>query len=98
MQKLLHAFKATSLLHLVIIFIVFGITGSAAVFLAEPILHYFNISSITLLPWLYWPLRILIIFPIYQCLLIVLGTLFGQFKYFWALEKKFLNRLGIRLP
>lgn len=98
MQKLLHAFKATSSLHLVTIFAVFGVTGSAAVLLAGPVLQYFSISSVTLSPWLYWPLRILIIFPIYQCLLIVIGTLFGQFQYFWAFEKKFLNRLGIRLP
>lgn len=98
MQKLLYAFKATSLLHLAIIFIVFGVTGSAAVALAGPVLYYFSISSTTLSPWLYWPMRILIIFPIYQCLLIVVGTMFGQFKYFWAFEKKFLNRLGIRLP
>jgi len=23
------------------------------------------------------------------------GWLFGQFKFFWAFEKKFLNRLGL---
>lgn len=98
MQKLLRAFKATSWVHLVTIFTVFGVTGSTAVVLAGPVLDYFSISLVTLSPWFYWPLRILIIFPLYQCLLIVIGTLFGQFQYFWAFEKKFLNRLGIRLP
>ncbi|MGB2332508.1 MAG: DUF6787 family protein [Litorivicinaceae bacterium] len=47
---------------------------------------------------MFWPLRVLIIFPIYQLLLIIIGTLAGQFSYFWEFEKKFLRRIGIRLP
>ena len=28
-------------------------------------------------------------------LLIIFGTIFGEFAYFWAMEKKTLKRLGI---
>jgi hypothetical protein len=43
---------------------------------------------------LYVLLRILIIFPIYQVLLIVIATLFFQFKFFWEFEKKILKKIG----
>ena len=98
MQKLMTLFKADSPWQLIVIFTVFSVTGSASVILAVPILQFFGITTDTLSPWIYWPLRILMIFPIYQCLLIVVGTLAGQFNYFWRFEKKFLRRLGIRLP
>jgi hypothetical protein len=45
--------------------------------------------------YLYWPLRIIIIFPIYQLTLPLVGFLFGQFKFFWKFEKKFLRRIGL---
>ena len=38
-------------------------------------------------------LNVLIIFPVYQVILIFVGTLFGQFNYFWSFQKKFLNKL-----
>jgi len=46
------------------------------------------------------PIRLLLIFPIYQVLLVAIGFLFGQFKFFWAFEKKMLRsmKLGFLLP
>ena len=97
MQKLMSLFKAESRWQLAVIFIVFAVTGSIAVIVAGPVLDFFMINTEGLSPWIFWPLRILIIFPIYQFLLIIIGTLAGQFSYFWEFEKKFLRRLGIHL-
>ena len=98
MQKLMSVFKAESPGQLIVIFVVFAITGSTAVYAAGPVLYFFGINSQTLPPWVFWPLRIFMIFAVYQFLLIIVGTLAGQFKYFWEFEKKFLRRFGIRLP
>ena len=98
MQKLLSVFKADSVGQLIVIFAVFSVTGSTAVYVAGPVLDFFGITSTSMPSWAFWPLRIIIIFPIYQCLLIIVGTLAGQFKYFWEFEKKFLRRIGIHLP
>ena len=98
MQKLMSFFKAESPGQLIVIFVVFAITGSTAVYATGPVLYFFGINSQTLSPWVFWPLRIFMIFAVYQCLLIIIGTLAGQFKYFWEFEKKFLRRFGIRLP
>ena len=53
-----------------------------------------QINSISV-PWLRYLL--LILFPTYQVLLVVIGTLLGQHKFFWAFEKKMLKRFGLDL-
>ena len=79
---------------IVAILIVFAINGSFAALVAKPVCNFFGLTLDTINPWLYWPLRVLIIFPIYQLTLPIVGWVFGQFKFFWAFEKKFLSRLG----
>ncbi len=79
---------------LIAIFIAFAITGSTAARVSDPLLSFFGILKDTTNGWLYWPLRIFIIFPVYQVLLLIVGWLVGQFKFFWEFEKKMLKRLG----
>ena len=43
--------------------------------------------------YFYWITRIILILPIYQILLIIFGILFGEFSYFWRMEKKTLNKI-----
>ena len=80
---------------MIAIFIVFAITGSISAKLAAPITHAIGMDQETTTPWLYWPVRILIILPIYQVLLVGFGWLFGQFSFFWGFEKKMLKRMGL---
>ena len=93
-EKLLRLFKVDNYFRLLIIFTVFGITGSLSVILGKDVLISIFSSKI-LENEFYWLIRILLIFPLYQILLIIVGTLFGEFKYFWAIEKKILKRLKI---
>ncbi|MBT8281777.1 MAG: diacylglyceryl transferase [Muriicola sp.] len=84
---------------LIVIFWVFAITGSSSVYVAKPFLNWIGLSREAFPDswWsgtVYWTLRILLIFPFYQVLLVVFGWLFGQFKFFWNFEKKMLSRLG----
>lgn len=78
-----------------VIILVFAITGSSAAMISKPILHWLGISKETHHILLYLLLYILIIFPIYQILLVSLGFLFGQFQFFWAFEKKMLRSLKL---
>ena len=100
-KRLKEKWGITSDSQLVVIFIVFGITGSASAKLALPLLELLNVQSadfieIPLGSLIYLLSRILIIFPIYQILLILVGTLFFQFKFFWEFEKKILKKLGLK--
>lgn len=72
---------------LIIILIVFSITGSASLYVARPILEKMGITN-DLNPWIRIPLRILAILPVYQVMLLVVGAVFGQFRFFLNLQKK----------
>ena len=96
MKKLKEKWGIISNFQLAIILIVFSVTGSIAVWIATPLLDFVGLDKTTLSPWVFWPIRISIIFPIYQVLIVVIGALFGQFKFFWNFEKKMLVRLGFK--
>jgi hypothetical protein len=100
-ERLKHKWGIHSNAQLIAIFIVFGITGSLSLRLAKPVLNFLQLtpeafSTIPLGELLYWSLRILVIFPIYQLVLLAVGTLFFQFKFFWNFEKRILKRIGFK--
>ena len=94
MNKLKQRWGVKTNLQLTIIFIVFAITGSASAWLSKPFCLWLGITNEDLGYW-FTPVRLLLIFPIYQVLLVSIGFLFGQFKFFWAFEKKMLKRMGL---
>ena len=96
MKRLKDKWEITSNFQLIIILIVFSVTGSLAVWVAKPILELVGLDRSAVTAWIFWPIRIAIIFPIYQVMIVVIGALFGQFKFFWAFEKKMLVRLGFK--
>ena len=93
LKRIIKTFRAKNLFHLVIIFIVFGITGSLSVVLGKYVLILFGDSLVQ--SDFYWLFRLIIIFPLYQLLLILVGTIFGQFRYFWEIEKRILIRMRL---
>ena len=94
MKQLKEKWGIKSTFQLTIIFFVFSITGSLALWVAKPLLSLIGVEKNSLSPWIFWPVRILIIFPIYQVLIVIVGAIFGQFRFFWNFEKKMLSRLG----
>ena len=78
---------------LTIIFVVFAITGSASAWLSKPFCFWLGITKTDLGFW-FTPVRLLLIFPLYQLLLVLIGFIFGQFKFFWDFEKKMLKKMG----
>ncbi len=77
------------------ILVVFAVTGSTAAYLSKPVLALFGITKDTVSGWIYYPLYIILIFPVYQVLLVGYGFLFGQFTFFWAFEKKMLRSMKL---
>lgn len=78
-----------------VIIVVFAITGSTSAYLSKPFLELFGITRESISGWIYYPLYIILIFPIYQVLLVSFGFIFGQFTFFWAFEKKMLKSMGL---
>lgn len=100
MERLKKHWGLTSNWQIIVIIFVFSVTGSSAVYLAKPILDAFDLnrehfgSAFWFGGFCYYLFRILLIFPLYQLLLVFFGWLFGQFKFFWNFEKKMIKRLG----
>jgi len=94
MKKLKKRWGISSSWQLVVIFIVFSITGSTAAKFAGPLTEAIGVTK-ELGGWVYWPIRILLIFPIYQVLLVFFGWLFGELSFFWNFEKKMIRGMGL---
>lgn len=94
-KKLENKWKVDYKWEMIAIFIVFAITGSLSGKLAAPLVHLIGFDHENIHGAIYWTLRILLIFPIYQILLVAIGWLFGQYQFFWNFEKKMLKRMGL---
>jgi len=94
LKKLKQRWNITSNWQLTVIFIVFALTGSTAAKFAGPLTEAIGLTKEV--GWyIYWPVRILIIFPIYQVLLVFFGWLFGEYTFFWNFEKKMLRSMKL---
>ena len=95
LQKIIDKFHAKSFKHLIIIFLVFALSGSASLLMSSSILTAINLKELINFYPLYILVRIILLIPIYQLVLIIIATLFGEFRYFWNFEKKFFKRLRL---
>lgn len=73
-----------------VILLVFACTGFTVMFLKAPVVHWVTGGEQnTLFTVIYY----ILILPFYNLLLLLYGALFGQFRFFWAFEKRFFGRL-----
>ena len=94
MNRLKEKWGIKSNFQLVIILIVFAITGSISALISSPIIDFiFSESDINGI--VKFILQLLIIMPIYQVLLLFFGYIFFQFNFFFKFVKKFLNLFGL---
>lgn len=95
MNKLKEKWGISSNRHLALIFLIFSITGSLSVVVKAKLFTLIGITSDT--SWfIVVPLYIIAIIPIYYIILIIVGSLFGQFRFFFEFGKKSLGRLFLR--
>ncbi len=96
MEKLKQRWGIKSNLEIVLILIVFSINGSFASYIARPLTEAIGLDYETTSGWVFWPIRIFLVFVVYQTTLPIVGFLFGQFNFFWNMEKKMLKRIGFK--
>ena len=76
-----------STLQVIIILVVFSITGMSVVFIRKTLFNLIGFDENTPM-WIKTVTYIFAVFPIYQVLLLFYGAIFGQFSFFWEKEKK----------
>tara|TARA_Y100001970_G_C14159009_1_gene817380 strand:- start:212 stop:502 length:291 start_codon:yes stop_codon:yes gene_type:complete len=85
-------FKTDSTYQLVVVFLVFAVSGSLSVYVSEPLLNFLKYKEFISNKVLQIILRIIVIFPIYQIILLAVAAVFGEFKYFWNFVKRFWQK------
>ena len=94
-NNLIIFFGANSKLHLLKIFFIFGLAGTLSVFISEPLIQFVSIENFISNKFFYWLIRLILIFPIYQFVLIGVALVFGEFRYFKKFFIKFINYFKI---
>lgn len=92
-ERLKKRWNIQSNFQLILILIVFSITGSASAWISKPFAELLGLRREDMPIWLFTLLRLILIFPIYNVVLLLIGTLFGQFRFFWSFEKKMFSRM-----
>ncbi|WP_394367556.1 DUF6787 family protein [Mangrovibacterium lignilyticum] len=96
LRKLKERWQVDSNLQLFTIFFVFSVSGSSTLFVRKFVFHLIHFDPKW--PFIFKVLVYLVtIVPIYQLSLLIIGTILGQFYFFWRFEKKMLRRFGIKL-
>ncbi len=91
LKKLKDRWGVDSLLQVLLILIIFSVTGFSVLFLKKPVVSL--LDSFQLPVWLSNTIYFVLIIPVYQLLLLLFAFVFGQFKFFWNYEKKTLKRM-----
>lgn len=97
MEKIKQRWGIETTRELLIIFFIFSITGSSSVMIGRPMLKALGLTLNNVQAIVYYPLFIIASFIFYQLFLVAFGWIFGQFQFFWNMEKKMLKRFGISI-
>ncbi|RNC83847.1 MAG: prolipoprotein diacylglyceryl transferase [Balneola sp.] len=90
-EKLKLRWNIESNWQIVVILVVFSCTGFSAVFAKKFVFEMLGITS-DMPFWFRALVWLLTILPIYNFLLIIYGTIFGQRRFFWWFLKKSFSR------
>ena len=89
LERMKQKWGLTSIWQVVLILIVFSITGMTVVWIRPIIFKILGIEDAS--GWLKTISYLVLVFPLYQCLLLLYGFIFGQFNFFWEKEKKLVK-------
>jgi uncharacterized membrane-anchored protein len=92
LNRLQTKWNLKSLTQVILILIVFALTGFTILFIKKPIFDFLGVSMER---GGFWKtvLYLLLVLPLYQIILLMWGFVFGQFSFFWEKEKQFFRRI-----
>ena len=95
LKKLILIFEAKSLIHLIKIFLIFGLAGSLSLYLSEFIYNHINIKDYVNIYIVKLFIKIVFLIIMYQITLLSIAIIFGEFKYFFKFFKNFFSRFKL---
>ncbi|MFT6872548.1 MAG: hypothetical protein ACJAVN_001559 [Roseivirga sp.] len=91
LKKLQAKWGLKSIFQTIVVLIVFACTGSTVLFIKPFLFDLIGFDSIEGIAGIL--LYIVMIFPLYQILILIYGFIFGQFAFFWKWEKNMVQRI-----
>ncbi|MGB3464183.1 MAG: DUF6787 family protein [Cyclobacteriaceae bacterium] len=88
-QKLKDRWKLSHNYQVWLILLVFACTGTTVMLLKPYVLVFFEDVNRVVFNIAYY----ILIFPVYNLILLIYGFVFGLFDFFWEFEKKTFNRI-----
>jgi hypothetical protein len=76
----------------VAILLAFSLAGMSCLKVSRPIMHALVPADAP--KWVFWSVRIPVIVPVYEVLLLAFGTVLGQRQFFWPKQKRILRFLA----
>ena len=92
-EKLKSKWGLKSTFQVLIVLVVFALTGTTVLFLKEPLFSAMGLTdkwSSTTQMMVY----LITVVPLYQLLLLIYAALLGQFSFFWEYEKRTFRRIS----
>jgi len=93
LERLRTAFKARSKTHLLLIFLIFGLSGILSVSASDVVLDILGLDKDTTTTLIYWPTRLITLFIVYQGILLMVSACFGEFNHFSRYSLKLIRRI-----
>ena len=93
LDKIKRRWGVSSLLQVILIMVAFSLAGMSVVILRKSFFQWLGFTEHTA-SWLKTVTYLLFIFPAYQVLLLIFGSLLGQFTFFWEKETKLISWIG----
>ena len=92
-ERLITVFKARSKAHLLLIFLIFGLSGILSVSASDVVLGILGLDKNTTINLIYWPTRLITLFIVYQGILLMVSACFGEFNHFSRYSLKLIRRI-----
>ena len=80
---------------MVVIFVVFAINGTLSAEISKLLMGGLGWTKETLPAYTFYPILLLLVFPLYPFLLMLIGTIFGQKRFFVPFAQKMIRGMGI---
>lgn len=91
MERLKTRWGLANMTDVLIVLIVFALTGTTVLLLKKPVLEFFKTNPEH--DWMVSTVYYILILPIYNLILLVYGFIFGKFNFFWDFEKRMFSRM-----
>lgn len=95
MKKIKERWGIKSDFAIVVIFVVFAINGSLSAYISKLLMGWMGITKANTAWFLYYPILLVLVLPLYPFMLMVFGWLFGQSSFFFPFAKRMLRHIGL---